>query len=221
MRDTTQITETNYISKRGSKILVRIEGYNDLLMRGKRKCPMHQCLMRVVRIRAFKPDGKPLYPRPLWLTITGKRRMELSLIEIWQAFSQRYDIEHYFRFGKQRLLMDAYQTPIVEHEESWWQFTMLAYVQLFLAAPLAKLLPRPWESKSKSESTTIASPSATVRDFERIIRQIGTPALSPKTRGFSSGTPPGRTLAPRERIPLIIKAKKKPKKLVFLQPSPA
>jgi len=43
---------------------------------------------------------------------------------------ERLDIEHFFRFGKTRLLMDKIQTPDVEHEEAWWQLVMIAYTQL-------------------------------------------------------------------------------------------
>ncbi len=54
----------------------------------------------------------------MWLIVMGKRRHELSLVETWGAYGQRYDVEHYFRFGKQRLLMASYQTSNVEHEEN-------------------------------------------------------------------------------------------------------
>ena len=35
-----------------------------------------------------------------------------------ETFLQRFDIEHFFRFGKQRLLLTAAQTPNVETEEN-------------------------------------------------------------------------------------------------------
>jgi len=57
----------------------------------------------------------------------------------------RYDIEHYFRFGKQRLLMDAFQSHETDHEERWWQLCTLAYVQLFLCKEFAQAMPEPWE----------------------------------------------------------------------------
>jgi len=40
-------------------------------------------------------------------------------------------LEHLFRFGKQKLLMRAYSTPEVHHEENWFQLTLLSYVNLF------------------------------------------------------------------------------------------
>ncbi|MFB2895023.1 hypothetical protein ACE1CI_19115 [Aerosakkonemataceae cyanobacterium BLCC-F50] len=46
------------------------------------------------------------------------------------------------------------------------------------------------------------------RDFYRIIRTIGTPAISPKPRGFGSGRVPGDSKEKRKRYPVIKKVKK-------------
>ena len=62
-----------------------------------------------------------LYKHPLWLAVCGQRRDELGLIEAYQSYVDRYDIEHFFRFGKQKLLMSTYQTPELTHEQDWWQ----------------------------------------------------------------------------------------------------
>ncbi|GGA40752.1 hypothetical protein [Okeania sp. KiyG1] len=50
----------------------------------------------------------------MWLIAIGPRREELSLIDCYESYRQRYDMEHLFRFGKQKLLMTAYSTPDVE-----------------------------------------------------------------------------------------------------------
>ena len=50
----------------------------------------------------------------------GQRRRELSLSEIYEAFQERSDMEHFFRFTKQKLLLDDFQTPETAHEEHWW-----------------------------------------------------------------------------------------------------
>ncbi len=129
---------------------------------------------------------------PLWLVVIGPRRRELSLLTIWEAYQQRYDLEHVFRFGKQRLLMDAYQTPEIAHEENWWPLVQLAYLQLWAAREMADSIPRPWERslpRFRSEDTTssVASPSVVQRDRERILQQLGTPARSPICRGNAAG----------------------------------
>jgi IS4 transposase len=90
--------------------------------------------LRLLRVQIYKESGELLFKRPLWLTAAGKRRMELSLGDIFTSYRHRFDIEHFFRYGKNRLLMDKLQTPDVRHEESWWQLVMIAYAQLYIVA---------------------------------------------------------------------------------------
>jgi hypothetical protein len=40
-----------------------------------------------------------VFKRALWLVVDGARRNELTLLEVQQAYRQRYDLEHFFRFG--------------------------------------------------------------------------------------------------------------------------
>ena len=114
----------------------RNEGIRDgtnLLMRGTREYPMHNHPFTLVRIDVTDAKGKPVFSRPMWLTVIGENRDQLCLRDVFKAYRQRYDVEHFFRFGKQRLLTTAYQTSDVERSENWWQITQLAYVQLWLA----------------------------------------------------------------------------------------
>lgn len=46
-------------------------------------------------------------------------------------------------FDKQRLLIRAFQTPEVEHEQNWIQMVLLAYVKLGAAKELTTHLSRP------------------------------------------------------------------------------
>ena len=76
---------------------------------------MYQKPFTLIRVRVLAEDGPTVFKRPRWLIVMGERRQELSLVEAWEAYVRRYDVEHFFRFGKQRLLMAAYQTPEVDH----------------------------------------------------------------------------------------------------------
>lgn len=124
-------------------------------------------------------EDKLIY-QPMWLITIGQRRGELTMLEGWQVYRQRFDLEHFFRFSKQHLLMRAFQTPDVEHEENWIQLTLLAYVQLWAARKLAVHLPRSWERYLYHPCLTKITPSTVQRDFARIIAQIGTPATASK-----------------------------------------
>ncbi len=199
---------TDYTSRRGKRYTLHLEGWHDLLMRGKQGMPMHQHPFTLVRARLLNEEGKPVFKRPMWLIVLGEQRYELSLLDTWNSYEQRVDMEHFFRFGKQRLLLNDYQTSVGQHQENWWQIAQLAYVQLYLARDLAEMLPRPWEKHLlKTAQSNIASPSMVLRAFERIISAIGTPAKTPKPRGKSPGRAKGEKPGLRKRHPVIKKAK--------------
>jgi hypothetical protein len=205
-----EVAQTIHTSRRGHTYTVHIEAWHDLLMRGKRGYPMHQHPFTLVRIRMLDAKGQPAFRRTLWLAVVGQRRHELPLLQVYEAYRQRYDLEHFFRWGKQRLLLASFQTPDVEHEENWSGLVQLAYVQLWLARSLAETMPRPWERYLPQPASGVASPTTVQRDFGRIIRQIGTPAAAPKGRGKSPGRIQGTRLAPRKRHRVVKKGKQTP-----------
>ncbi len=205
--DTLTLTTT---TAKGRVLTIHLELWYELKLRGKRNIPMHRYPFTLIRASVTDQDGRAVFQRSQWLIVFGQRRREITARQAWDAYRQRYDLEHFFRFGKQRLLMAGYQTPVVEHEENWWQLASLAYVQLGLAQPLAQVLPNPWERYALPASTASSlSPALVQRDFERIIRQFGTPAQAPKPRGKSPGRPPGVCPGHRPTQPVIIKKAKK------------
>jgi len=208
-----EVVKTTYTNHRGRVYSVQLECWHDLLMTGTHEYPMHKHPFALIRAGLFNEAGEQVFQRPLWLLVIGQCRKELSLTEAWEAYRCRYHVEHFFRFGKQRLLMASYQTPEVQHEENWWQIAQLAYVQLWLARYLAEAMPRPWERYLPQFQTGVynpvnqeASPSMVQRDFGRIIQEIGTPAKAPKPRGKSPGRTKGDRQKPRKRRKVIKKS---------------
>ena len=210
-----QLVKESFTTKRGRLLNVRIQSWSNMLMRGSHDCPMHDNPFTLMQIKVTSPEGIRIW-KPMWLIIMGQRRSELSPTEVYQAYRQRYDIEHLLRFGKQRLLLNASATPEVEHEENWVQLSFLAYVQLWAARKLASSLPRRWERYLPQKTEGFLSPSLVQRDLNRIITEMGTPANSPKRRGFSEGRATGMIQTPRTHHEVIKKAKKAKK----LEPSP-
>ena len=210
-----ELVQTNFTTKRGRLLQVRIQSWSDMLMRGSHDCPMHSLPFTLMRIQVTTTEGISI-GKPMWLIMMGQRRHELTTTEGYQAYRQRYDIEHLLRFGKQRLLLNASGTPEVEHEENWVELSFLAYVQLWSARKLASTLPQRWERYLPQKTEGFLSPSLVQRDMNRIITEIGTPANSPKARGFSSGRATGIIQSKRTRHQVIKKGKKEKKP----EPSP-
>ena len=206
--DADEIVETSLTTRRGRNLDLTITCWHQMLMRGTKEYPMHQHPFTLLRVQVTEPTTGKLLWRPMWLIVMGQRRHELTPLDLTRAYRQRFDMEHMLRFGKQRLLMGSFQTPDVEHEENWVQLTELAYMQLWAARELVDNLPRPWEKYYHKKNHHSITPSLVQRDFSRIIRQIGTPAISPKPRGFSAGRMPGKLREKRKRHPVIKKGKK-------------
>jgi len=161
----------------------------------------------LLRVESVDDSGQSLF-RPMWLIVMGERRGKLSAVQAYQSYRQRFDLEHIFRFTKQNLLLTAFETPDVEHEQQWVKFVMLAYVQLWAAQVLAVALPRPWEKHLTPPSSVRISPSKVKQEWFRIISQLGTPSVPPqKTRGYSSGRKLGQFQSLCPRLAVIKKRK--------------
>ena len=197
-------------SRKGKLLIAHIQCWNDRLMRQKNGVPLNEHPFRVIRIVITNENGEPVYKRPMWLMVVGKRRQELSLMQIWESYKKRYDIEHFFKFGKSRLLMDKFQTPDTTHEESWWQLASFAYAQLYMARQLADNLPNPWEKylPTMKNNAKVKSPRQVQKSFLKITAMIGTPANPPKPRGKPLGRLKGAQQPRRIRLPIVIKHKR-------------
>ena len=196
-----------YTTRKGKQFTANIESWDNMLMRDKNGLPMHKYPFTVVKITVIDELGNQVYKRPMWLMVTGKQRGRLSLTQIWQSYIQRYDVEHFFKFGKSRLLMDKFQTPEVSHEESWWRIAAIAYAQLYMARELANNYPNPWEKylATMKNNSTVKSARQVQKSFANITTKIGTPASAPKPRGVQLGRAAGDLQVRRVLSPIIFK----------------
>jgi len=210
-----ETVSVTFTTRRGRICNVSIMAWWDLLMRGKKNIPMHKHPFTVLRIAVEDEYGNPVYRKPMWLIIFGDRRDEITVDDAYNAYRQRFDLEHFFRFGKTKLLMGAYQTPETEHEENWWEIVGLAYAQLFAASGIAEKSCCPWERYLPyyNRDIGILTPSTVQRDWQRIISEFGTPAKAPKPRGKSPGRLKGECPGRRKRFPVIKKADRRQKKV--------
>lgn len=169
----------------GRDYTVEVRAWPNMLMKGAKGFPMHRHPCTLLRVECFDAAGKALFRRPLWQGVIGVRRAEITPEQAYDSYRQRFDQEHSHRFLRQRLLLDAFQTPETQHEENYVVLVRLAYLLLFVARNIAQHLPRPWERAKKNAGP--ASPTMVQRDLGRILAVTGTPACEPKPRGKSEG----------------------------------
>lgn len=202
-------TSFDTTTRRGKTQTIEIKCWNNLLISGTHDANVSDIPFRLIQISAYRSDGKACFKKPLWLLVAGQRKSELSLQQIFDDYRQRFDIEHFFRFAKNRLLMDKFQTPDLQHEEAWWQFVIMAYAQLYMAKDIAQNMPKPWEKYLPGFKAGNPSPTQVQKDFPRIIRLFGTPAKPSKPRNNAPGRKLGDKQTPRIRHPVIQKGKGK------------
>lgn len=213
----TEVVSVPFVTRKGKQFTAYIQGWNELLMRQKDGIPLNEYPLRIIKITIMDEQNNQVYKRPMWLMVSGKHRAELTPIQIWKSYIRRYDVEHFFKFGKMNLLMDKFQTPDVTHEESWWKIVSLAYAQLYMARELAIKLPTPWEKylPEMKNNATITSAKQVQKSFGRITMAIGTPAAPPISRGKQLGRQKGAKQIKRMRYPIIFKGTKNPKKMII------
>jgi hypothetical protein len=200
---------TTMTSRKGQVYQVLLQRWNDCLMQGSKNEPTHEHPFDLLRVIVTDDKGKAVYRRPLWAMIAGAKRREVCSKDAQIAYGRRYDIEHFFRFGKQRLGMVASQTCETRHAENWHWVGLLAYNMLYHARSLAKSTRYPWEKKKIEVLGSSERPSQVQRDYNRIIPEIGTPAPFPKPRGKSPGRQVGHKIGTRPKCPIIRKSAKK------------
>ncbi len=206
--------ETSTSKNRLTKVVIKL--WCDQLLRGSNEFKGYDHPFNLYQICVFDAKtNKKLFKRPMWLAVSGSRRNELSGPIVYASYKQRYDIEHFFRFGKQKLLIGSFQTPDVTHEENWWQIAQLAYTQLYLSRDICQLIPRPWERylpefKGNAENSIVsqASPSLTQRSFSKILDEIGTPAHEVRKTKPGKGRKKGDKQEKRTVKPIVFKNKK-------------
>lgn len=205
----SEIVTQSMTLRSGKSYQFEIKVWRNQLLRGSKSFKGYEHPLTLIQIRAVDKSGKLLYKKPLWLGVAGERRHEISAIDACHYYNSRYDIEHYFRFGKEKLLFDQYQTPDVQHEEDWWRLTALAYSQLYMASKQVSVLPKKWERYlpifQQARQSTTATPTQTQRGFYMVLDKIGTPAKPCKPRGNPTGRNKGELQDKRTQHPVIFK----------------
>jgi hypothetical protein len=210
----------DYQLSNGRQVEVLVELWGRRKIRTKRGISMKDKSFNLIRIQLYdKKSKEPIYKKSLWLSVWGKRSNELSLKSIFFSYRKRFDIEHFFRFGKQRLLMDKYQTPDQEHLDNWMKIVQLAYWLLWVAEQEARTMENTipkWQKYLKREHNRRKyneelSPTQVQNVMELIISSFELDPYIPKSKKNGTGRKKGQTQTKRTKYKIKYKGKKKKK----------
>ena len=207
---------TLLLGRKKQQYVITIKRWNNVLLRGTKTFKSSSHPIDIIQITVCDKKNKLLYKNPLWISILGSRRSEVSSKEAYLDYKSRFGQEHMFRFLKQNLLMNCYKTVNIDYEEMWWKLVTVAYAQLYLAKNIATKVIQPWEkylpenkNDDEGQDKYSCNPSQTQRGFSHLLTQIGTPAKPCISRGKSSGRKIGETQIKRKSHEIIFKNKNK------------
>lgn len=201
----------------GRKCLVEVRIWENEMIRSKRGKSMKDKPFRLVNIKLKDPQtGEAIFKKQLWLAVCGKRRMELTGEEIFWSYRQRFDIEHFFRFGKQRLLLDKFQTPDIEHLDNWMEIVSLSYWLLWVSRKEADVKTLKWRKYDKRFQQRQAadldpSPSEVQRQLSEIFLGFSETPFLPNSTKKGKGRQQGDKQPLRAKYKVVKKGKKKKK----------
>ena len=199
-----------WITKKGKNLLVSIEVWCNLRMRGHNDAKIQTTAMMSARITVRDFHGELVYARPLWLVIVGSWQSYWPIADIWLCYHHRFDMEHLFKFGKLRLLLTHYKSSYSLNEENWKQYCMIAHHQLYHGRKLVGNINKSWETK-KVPSDQSLSPSRVQRGMGELLKQLPAITEEVKPRGIPTGNKMGVKIFSRPDCEVIKKSELKPK----------
>ena len=161
---------------KGKLLRIEIKRFNNMMIRSKKDSNMKDKAFDLLYCRVFDEEKeKPLF-KPMWLAITGEKRRLLTTLQAYCKYSHRYDIEPFFRFSKQKLLLDKYQTPSIENLDNWVLIVQMATWLLWTASDEAQKNPKAWqkhlpEYKAK-ETKQISEQEEQQADINKVESQL-------------------------------------------------
>jgi hypothetical protein len=124
----------------------------------------------------------------------------------------RFALEHAFRFLKQRLGLNAAQSPKPQAISHWQGVVTLAYWQLLLMEPLVADHRPAWYPRATPGQPWSNSPGIVQRGALAFLCGFGIPAAPPRPAGKGTGRAKGYRPQPKKRFPVVYKRLKRPKK---------
>ena len=199
-----------WTTQKGKKYIVHIEVWHGLRMRGHHDAKIQEIPLMAARVTVRNQAGELVYARPLWTVIVGSWPSNWPIMNIWYNYHIRFDAEHFFRFGKSKMLLVGYQSSEMLNEENWKQFCMISYHQLYHARKLVKSVKKKWETK-KAPRDEVLSPSKVQRGIGDLLKQLPSITKEVKPRGRPSGNQMGAKIITRPDCEVVKKSASKPK----------
>jgi len=153
----------------------------------------------VVQVSVERLPGGRKPHKDVWLFHAAPPGTAFDLDMLWKAYLRRFDQEHFHRFAKVYLGMDAAHLTSAAATDRWVHLTLAAYAQLRIASTVPEGLRRPWHPRPAPG--TVLSPYRTRLGFRRLRARLGSPTKPAKFSRPGPGRPKGSKNRPKVSCP--------------------
>lgn len=199
--------------KNGRAVIVNLRRYNNLWWRTKQGINMVDKPFDILCVKVLDSITlKQVFPRPLFVAAVGEKRAELSMRDIYEDYGSRYDIEPQFRFAKQKLFLQAFQTCIAQHLHNWMNIVMMALWMLFTARNITTNQPEKWQQYCERQKDALfptqnhtLSMSQVRKSIQKLLLTFDKIPFLPLKSKPGPGRKYGETQHKREKYPYVKK----------------
>jgi hypothetical protein len=205
----TETVEIQTVTSRGRALIVRIDRWDNMMIRSKAGYSMKDKPFNLFGSQVIDAQtGELVFQRPMFISVLGHLKDNVSTVQAHQEYRNRYDIEVHNRFSSHSLLLNDYQTPEVQTLDNWLLIVAAAYWLLFLAADEVDLIVKPWERnlpKNKEileAQTTTAQPKKSVAQTKKgtlpLFYTLDRKPYQPKSVNNGKGRKKGVKMTPKK-----------------------
>lgn len=203
--DPDYVEEFEKTTKKGLVLRIRLSLFKGYICRGSKDYAMSDIPINFIRAEVFKENGKKKYDRDLWIGLAGKARDKVTTVNGFKEYADRFDLEHFFKFSKSKLLMDKMQSSDPKKDEDFMLMTGVAYHALCKSVDLLdEINIRPWENKKtiKAKSPSNIFRAASISD---VFDQVYTGEI--KKRGIPDERNIRKSFTSKQNQPIMRKAR--------------
>jgi hypothetical protein len=207
----SEITTTS----KGRQLRVEVHRWNNLKIRTTNGNSMKDKPLDICCVRIFDAQtNEPVFDKELWFAISGKRKDEISTQNGFLSYRQRYGIEPFFRFNKQNLFFQDYQTPDSQHFDNWGFVSLLATWLLVIAEEDIVNTPKKWQKylpinqKAQTQERKQLTLSQAYNNSEKLFLSFDKTPFLPKVANKPHGRRKGEKQTKRTKYPIVKKIKK-------------
>jgi hypothetical protein len=199
------------------QVKLTLRRWNGLRIRSKNGHGMKDKPFDLVRVEVRDAQtGKRVFDRPMFIAISGQQKGAIPTPFAQERYRERYDVEPYYNYAKNQLLLEKFQTPIRQHLSNFMLVVLLSTWLLFCARKECTLQYKPWQKQlpknkaAEAQERTSLSIAQTRMSVGALFDTFDPAPFLPQNHKKGKGREKGTILKKRAVQPVLKKTKKRP-----------